>query len=408
MDRVVLAYSGDLESTVAIHWLIHQRNMRVIAFVANVGQAQYLEPLGEIALEIGADSVHILDVREQFADEFILPVLRAGAVYQSGYLLGAALARYLIAGHLVRIAQDERCYHLAHAGTGKGNDQVRFEAAVAAIGPGLTVLAPAREWPMRTHGQLLDYIEKHRLPHAELPPKSLRVDRNLWGGSLMCDELGDPWVQPAEEIYQITTPPERAPARSVQIEIAFEAGRPTALDGQPMPLTGLIEKLTETGGQHGIGREDLVEDRISGLKTRQIYEAPAATILSQAHCALESVTLCRRMLSIKDEMARRYAQIIYDGFWFSDMRESLDAFFDRSQRFVTGATRVKLLKGSCVVTGRQSPHSLYDESQASSGEPDTFDYSAAQGFARMWSLTSRLEAARRPSPDRRPANGGSP
>ena len=405
MDRVVLACSGDLESTVAVHWLIHQQNMRVIAFVANVGQGQYLEPLGEMALEAGADSVHILDLRRQFAEAFILPVLQAGAVGRSGYLLGTALARYLIASHLVRIAQEEPCQHLAHAGTGKGNDQVRFETAVAAIGPDLTVLAPAREWPMRTREQLLAYVDKHRLPRTEDLPHLLRVDRNLWGCSVMCDPLEDPWIAPGEDVYQITTSPSRAPARAEEIEIAFDRGRPVALGSQQMPLLELVERVGETAGRHGIGRDDVVEDRISGLKTRHIHESPGATVLSRAHSALESITLSRRMINVKQDLARHYAQLVYDGLWFSEAREAMDAFFAASQRFVTGEVRLKLLKGAVSVIGRRSPYSLYDESLATTGKRDAFDYSAAQGFARMWSLTSRLEASRPRTPEPGPAEG---
>jgi len=261
---------------------------------------------------------------------------------------------------------------------------------------------------MHTREQKLGYIEKHRLPQPDPRARLLRVDRNLWGCAAMREPLEDPWTAPTEDIYQITTAPSRAPARAESIEIEFDCGRPVALGAQKMRLLELVERVSEAGGRHGVGRQDLVEDRITGVKARQIYESPGATIFSQAHRALEAITLGRPLLTLKDELARRYAQLVYDGFWFSEARESLDAFFDRSQRYVTGTVRLRLLKGSCQVTGRRSPHGLYDASLATTGKGDTFDPKLVHGFARMWSLSSRAEAMRRRSAEPPSDSGGLP
>ena len=402
MQRVALAYSGGLDTSISIHWLKVEKGLQVVAFAANLGQGGDLAPLGERALAAGAEAAHVLDLRETFVREYVFPMLKAHAVYESGYLLNTAIGRPLIGKELVRIAIQENCDAVAHGCTAKGNDQVRFEAAVAALAPQLKVVAPVREWRFKTREQELAYAEEHNIPVTVKRDKLYSIDRNLWGYSIECGALEDPWAEPPADAWQITTSPEQAPDKPTVLEITFEQGVPVALDGQVMNPVELILALNEVGGENGVGRVDMVENRLVGIKSREVYEAPAAAILYEAHRALEDITVSRDVRRTKDVLSQKYAEIIYCGLWFTDLRRALDAFFDRTQEFVSGKLRVRLYKGKCTVLGRQSPHSLYSRGLATYSEGDTFDHESAQGFLSIWNLPIRAEGERRPGEQAEP------
>jgi len=395
MARIVLAYSGGLDTSVAIDWLRRERGFEVIAFAADLGQGKELEPLKARALKTGAVEAIIVDLRERFVREFILPALKANAIYENGYVLSTALGRPLIASELVRIARERRCEYIAHGCSGKGNDQVRFEAVAASLAPELKVVAPLREWQFRTREEEIEYAERHGIEVPVRRESPYSIDRNLWGISIECGDLEDPWVAPPRDAYLVTTAPEDAPDRPEELEITFEAGVPVALNGTRMEPMAIIERLNEVGGAHGVGRSDLVEDRVVGIKSREIYEAPAATILIAAHRGLEEITLSKQVLRTKELLSQRFAELIYEGLWYTDLREALSAFFEVTQRYVAGDVRVRLYKGTCTVLGRRSPYSLYDRSLATYGEGDRFKHSAAPGFLEIWNMPLRAEASRR-------------
>ena len=395
MARVVLAYSGGLDTSICIHWLKAKKGMTTVAFAANIGQGEDLEPLGQRALQTGAQSVHILDLREEYVRDYIFPALKANALYESGYPLNTALGRPLIAKALVEVARDEDCGFVAHGCTAKGNDQVRFETSVGALAPDIRVLAPVREWEFRSREEEIDYAESHHIDIPVTREKPYSIDGNLWGVSIECGELEDPWNAPPREAYQITTDPADAPDQAVEVAIGFEAGEPVRLDGKPMGGVALIEALNELGGAHGVGRLDIVENRVVGIKSREIYEAPAALILIAAHRALEDLVLSKSVRDTKEMLSDQYADLIYNGQWFSDLREALDAFLSETQRCVTGEVRVRLFKGSLAVAGRRSDYSLYDRRMATYGEGDTFDHASAQGFLHIYGLATRAEGLRR-------------
>jgi argininosuccinate synthase len=391
-ERIVLAYSGGLDTSVAIPWLAEEYGAEVIAVTMDLGQGKELEEVRERALTAGATRAHVLDVREEFARDYILPALQAGAVYEGRYPMATSLGRPLIAKQLVEIAAIERATAIAHGCTGKGNDQVRLEVSARALNPNIRVIAPARVWGMN-RPQEMEYARARHLPVPATPQGPYSTDANLWGRSIECGILEDPWREPPEEIYTLTKSAADAPDMPAYVEVAFEGGVPVAVNGITMGLTELIECLTTIAGGHGVGRIDMVENRLVGIKSREIYEAPAAVVLHAAHMELESFVSPRDLERLKRELSVRYADLVYNGLWFTPMRDALDAFVAKVQEKVTGTIRVKLFKGTCTVVGRQSPHALYDHGLATYDAGDQFDHTAAAGFIKIFGLP--LETAAR-------------
>lgn len=395
MARTILAFNGDLESSLALHWLVHERGYDVVTLSINLGQETYLEPLGELALELGASSAQVIDRREMFLHEFALPVLQADAVYQQSCFLGSALARYLIAQEMVRVAREEGCDTVAHGSSSKGNDQVRLETAIASQDPGLKVLAPVREWHLKNMQDKLNYARRRRLPIEEPKVVPVAVDRNLWGVSLYLADLNDSWHEPPADAFVLTRAPEKAPDEPAILTLGFEAGVPCQLNGAPIELLKLVRELNRLGGEHGVGRSDVVEDRLFGIKSREFYEAPVPTILMAAHRDLESLVHSREMIQVRESISRRYAEFVYMGQWFHDARLALQTFFHETQKLVTGEVRLKLYKGTVAVQGRRSPHSLYDGRLANQSNLEQFDNEWAKGFTSLWTLPVRLAAQQR-------------
>jgi argininosuccinate synthase len=398
VPRVIFAFNGDLESRLALHWLVHERGCEVIALSLNLGQEVYLEPLGELALELGASAAQVIDRREAFLRDFALPLLQADAVYQSSCFLGSALGRYVVARELVRLAHEEGCTSVAHSAASKGNDQVRMETAIAALDPQLEVLAPVRQWNLKTLQDKLNYARRRRLPIEEPTGRPATIDRNLWGVSIYLNDLGDSWDEPPAEIFTLTRAPEQAPDQPAVLTVGFEAGLPSSLNGTALAPLPLVRELNRLGGEHAVGRSDVVEDRLFGIKSREFYEAPTPTILLAAHRDLESLVHSRELIQLKESLSRRYAELVYMGLWFNDLRRSLHGFFQQTQRFVTGEVRLKLYKGSCTILGRRSPHSLYDSRLACQSNLEWFDSQWAQGFTSLWTLPSRLAAQQQREP----------
>ncbi|MCX7680350.1 MAG: argininosuccinate synthase [Anaerolineae bacterium] len=393
VNKVVLAYSGGLDTSVILHWLKERYGCEVVTFTANLGQGdEELEGLEEKALASGASKAYIVDLREEFLTEYAFPTMQAGAIYERLYLLGTSFARPVTAKHLVRIAELENADAVAHGCTGKGNDQVRFELTVKALNPFLKVIAPWREWDIRSREDALAYARAHNIPVPVTEKSIYSRDRNLWHISHEGGLLEDPWVEPAEDMFKITVAPEAAPNEPLYLVVDFERGVPVALDGQPMGPVELLTRLNELGGAHGVGRVDLVENRLVGMKSRGVYETPGGTILYTAHQGLESICLDRETLHYKELVAHRFAELVYYGLWFTPLREALSAFVAKTQERVTGSVRVKLYKGSCTVVGRKSPFSLYREDLATFGKDDVYDQSDAQGFINLFGLPLKVKA----------------
>ncbi|MDI6791543.1 MAG: argininosuccinate synthase [bacterium] len=388
--KVVLAYSGGLDTSVIIKWLIENYQAEVIAFSADLGQGENIEPLRKKAMETGASRIYISDLKEEFVTDYIFPALKAGAIYESKYLLATALSRPLIAKHLIEVAKAEQADAIAHGCTGKGNDQVRFELAVAALAPRLRVIAPVREWELGSREAEIEYAQKHQIPIPVTKENPYSIDRNLWGVSIECGILENPWEEPPADAYQITTSPIDAPSQPIYLEVEFEEGLPVKLNGKSFSPVDLINELNWMGGEHGIGRVDMVENRLVGIKSREIYESPAGTILYLAHRELETMVLDRETGQFKELISRQYARLIYDGLWFSQLREALDGFVNKTQTRVTGQVRLKLYKGNASVVGRQSPYSLYRYDLATYEEGDLFDHRSAEGFIRLFGLPLRI------------------
>ncbi len=397
MTRTIFAFNGDLESRLALHWLVHERGEEVVALSLNLGQGVYLEPLGEIALELGASAAHIVDRRAEFLHNFALPVLQANAVYQGGCFLGSALSRYVVAAELVRVAHEQNCRRVAHSSATRGNDQVRLEAALAALDPDLEVLAPVRQWNLATLADKLNYARRRRLPVEEPPARPVVIDKNLWGTSIFLEALIDSWEEPPADVFTLTRAPQDAPDEPATLTLGFEAGVPTTLDGKRLDLLALVRELNRIGGAHSIGRSDVVEDRLFGVKSRELYETPGPTLLRTAHRDLESLVHSRELLQMQEGLSRRYAELVYNGQWFHDLRRALQNYFEATRRYVTGEVRLRLYKGACHVLGRRSPHSLYDGKLVCQANQETFDSQWAQAFTTLWSLPSRV-AARRQAP----------
>lgn len=395
MKRIVLAYSGGLDTSVAVRWLADKYDAEVVAVTMDLGQGKELDNIRERAMAVGAVRAHVVDVREEFAQQYILPALQAGAIYENQYPLATALGRPLITKKLVEIARIEDAEAIAHGCTGKGNDQVRMDVSARALNPEIVVIAPAREWGM-TRPDEIEYARANGIPVPTSVDNPYSTDANLWGRSIECGVLEDPWTEPPEDIYALTKSPTDAPDVPAYVEIEFKAGVPTKVNGVAMPLIELINSLETIAGAHGVGRLDMVENRLIGIKSREIYEAPAAVVLHAAHRELEAMVIPRDLERLKHDLGRTYADLVYNGLWFTPTREAIDAFVAKVQERVIGTIRVKLFKGDCRVVGRRSPHALYDTALATYDEGDRFDHSAAVGFIKLWGLP--VETAARKSP----------
>jgi argininosuccinate synthase len=385
MTKIVLAYSGGLDTSVAIPWLKEKYNAEVIAVTLDLGQGRELNQIRERAIGAGAVRCHVLDVREEFARDYILPALQAGAMYEERYPLATALGRPLIAKKLVEIAQMENATAIAHGCTGKGNDQVRIDVSARAIDPAIQVIAPARVWGM-SRPEEIEYARARNVPVPTTKASPYSTDENLWGRSIECGVLEDPWNEPPDEIYSLTKSPVEAPDAPAYVEIEWAKGVPVAVNGVTMPLTELIGSLETIAGAHGVGRIDMVENRLVGIKSREIYEAPAGIVLHKAHRELEGMVIPKDLQRLKQRLSQEYADIVYNGLWFSPTRDAIDAFVANVQPRVTGTVRLKLFKGDCRVVGRKSPFALYDHGLATYDEGDKFDHSAAEGFIKIWGL----------------------
>ncbi len=386
IKKIVLAYSGGLDTSVILFWLKEKYKAEIITSTANLGQGPELDGIEDKAKKTGASKTYVKDIREEFCHYYVFPALKAGALYEERYPLATALARPLITKGLVEIAEQEGAEAIAHGCTGKGNDQVRFELTAKALDPDLIILAPVREWELGSREEEVRYAQKHNIPVEITEEKPYSLDRNLWGVSIECGPLEDPWKEPLPDAYDITSSPEEAPDRPTYIEIEFREGVPIKLNGKTLPAHLLIEELNRIGGENGVGRIDMVENRLIGIKSREIYEAPAATVLHAAHHALEKLNLDKDTFHFKQIMASKYAELVYNGLWLSPLRQALDSFVDQTQKFISGKIRVKLYKGMCQVVGRKSPYSLYEKRLATYTEEDIFDQKAAKGFMEIWGL----------------------
>jgi len=390
-EKVVLAYSGGVDTSVAIKWLQEKYDLEVIAFSVDVGNEPDFPGIREKALKLGAVKAVVADAREAFVEEFVFPALKANALYQGQYPLATALARPLMARLLVETALKERAKSVAHGCTGKGNDQVRFDVSVAGLAPDLKILAPARDWSM-TRDETIKYAKRHGIPLPVTAESPYSIDQNLWGRSIECGVMEDPWAEPPEDAFIWVRPVENTPDKPEYVEVGFEEGIPVTLNGHKLDGITLIERANDLAGRHGFGRIDHIEDRVVGIKSREVYEAPAALLLIQAHQALESLTLSKEQLRFKQVVSAEYSDLVYNGLWFTSFREDLAAYIESSQRFVTGTVRLKLQKGSSTVVGRKSPYSLYRHDLATYDEGDVFDQSAAVGFIQLWGLPARTQA----------------
>jgi argininosuccinate synthase len=394
VKKVVLAYSGGLDTSVILRWLIEEYGCEVVAFCADLGQGEELLPVRDKALKTGATSVHIVDLRETFVADFIFPMLRAAAVYEGSYLLGTSIARPLIAQAQVQVALEEHADAVSHGATGKGNDQVRFELTYAALAPQLKVIAPWREWDLNSRTALMDFARRHDIPVPVTAERPYSTDRNLFHISYEGGILEDPWAEPPDKMFLLTQSPESAPDIPVYVEIDFETGNPVAVDGDRMAPVPLLTRLNRVGGEHGIGRVDLVENRFVGMKSRGVYETPGGTILTVARRALESLTLDREVLHLRDSLVPRYAEMIYYGFWFSPERQALQTFMDECQRDVSGTVRLKLYKGNVTVAGRRSPRSLYRTDFATFEADTVYRQRDAEGFINLNALRLKIRSLR--------------
>ena len=381
--KIVLAYSGGLDTSCAIRWL-KNKGYDVIAFIADVGQGENFEIVKTRAIKSGAIKVYVKDLKLEFIQDFIWPCLKASAVYEGQYLLSTALSRPLIARHLVQIAKKEKAQFVAHGCTGKGNDQVRFEVSINILSPDLKIIAPLRIWEFKSREEEVDYAKSENIPIDVTKKKVYSIDKNLWGVSIECGSLENPWKEPPEDAYQWTNSVEEAPNQPSICEIEFKQGVPIAINKKSLSPERMINQINKIASRHGVGRVDMVENRLIGIKSREIYEAPAATVLYYAHKELESLVFERQLLHFKELISQKYAELVYYGLWFSDLKQALDAFVDATQKNVSGIVRMKLYKGKAVCIGRRSPYSLYKESLATYTSKDKFDHRLAEGFVRLW------------------------
>ncbi|NIS73845.1 MAG: argininosuccinate synthase [Deltaproteobacteria bacterium] len=390
VEKVVLAYSGGLDTSVILRWLVETYNCQVIAFVADLGQGEELDGVREKALNTGASKVYVEDVKEEFVREYVFTALKGNAVYESFYLLGTSLARPLIAKKQIEIARKEGADAVSHGATGKGNDQVRFELTYYALEPRITVIAPWREWELKSRTDLIHYADRFSIPVPVTAEKPYSSDRNLMHISFEGGILEDPGREPPEDMFVMTVSPEEAPNEPEYVDIDFKAGEPVAVNGKEMRPHDLLAKLNEIGGKHGIGRVDLVENRYIGMKSRGVYETPGGTILFHGHKHLESITLDREVMRLRDTMVPRFSELIYNGYWFSPEMDALRALMDQTQEDVTGTVRLKLYKGNVIVGGRKSPNSLYRTDYATFEEEEVYDQKDAEGFIKINSLRLKI------------------
>jgi len=392
VKKIVLAYSGGLDTSVAIAWLKETYNAEVIAFCADLGQKEELKTVKQKALRTGASKVYVEDLREEFVKDYVFPMLRGNAVYEGFYLLGTSIARPLIAKKQIEIAIKEKADAVAHGSTGKGNDQIRFELTYYALKPDIKVLAPWREWTFNSRESLIDYAAKHKIPVTATKAKPYSTDRNIFHISYEGGILEDPWLESTRDMYTLAVPIEEAPAKPEYVEIGFEQGDPVSLNNKRLSPAKLLEKLNEMGGRHGVGRVDIVENRYVGIKSRGVYETPGGTILHVARRAVQSITLDREVTHLLDSLMPKYAEMIYYGYWFAPERLSLQGMIDEAQKVVTGTVRIKLYKGNCIIAGRKAPKSLYNFKLATFEAEDVYNQKDAEGFIKLNAL--RLKANR--------------
>ena len=394
IKKVVLAYSGGLDTSVILRWLIETYKCEVIAFVADIGQRDELDGLKEKALNTGASKVYIDNMQEEFVRDFVFPALRANAVYEGSYLMGTSLARPIIAKRQIEIAVAEGADTVSHGATGKGNDQVRFELTYNALKPDINIISAWRDpkWTFDSRGSMIDYAQKHGIPVASTKEKPYSSDRNLLHISHEGGILENPWMAPKEDMFVLTVSPEVAPDRATYVEIDFERGNPVAIDGEKMSPAMLLHSINETAGSNGIGRVDMVENRFVGMKSRGVYETPGGTVLWAAHRAVESITMDREVMLLRDSLIPKYAQLVYSGFWYSPEMKVLQKFIDETQENVTGTARVKLYKGNCIIVGRKSPSSLYSEEFVTFEKDRVFDQKEATGFIKLNALRMKIQA----------------
>ncbi len=390
VNKVVLAYSGGLDTSVVIKWLKETYNCEVIAFYADIGQEEDIKAIKQKAIKTGAGKFYSLDLKEEFVREYVFPMLRANAVYEGTYLLGTSIARPLIARKQIEIAKKEGADAVSHGATGKGNDQVRFELTYYALKPDIKVIAPWREWSFNSRQSLIEYAKKHGIPVTATKKKPYSTDRNLFHISYEGGILEDPWAEPPSDMFTLTVSPEKAPQKPVYIDIEFKDGNPKAINGKTLPPAKLLAQLNKIAGENGIGRVDIVENRFVGIKSRGVYETPGGTVLHAAHRAIESITMDREVMHLRDSLISKYAELIYYGYWFSPEREALQELIDKSQNGVTGTARVKLFKGNCIVAGRKSPRSLYNPELATFEAERVYNQKDAEGFIKLNALRLKM------------------
>lgn len=391
IKKTVLAYSGGLDTSVAIKWLKDTYGCEVVAFYADVGQGENIKSIKEKALKTGASRVYSIDLKEEFVRDYVFPMLRANAVYEGAYLLGTSIARPLIAKKQIDIAKKEKADSVSHGATGKGNDQVRFELAYYSLKSDIKVIAPWREWRFNSRKSLLEYAKRHGIPVTVTKKKLYSTDRNLFHMSYEGGVLEDPWTEPPKDMYVLTVPPEKAPDKVTYINIGFKDGNPVSVNERVLSPANLLKKLNAFGGKAGIGRVDIVENRFVGIKSRGVYETPGGTILHAAHRAIESITVDREVMHLKDSLMPKYSELIYYGYWFSPERQALQDFIDKSQKGVTGTVRLKLYKGSCMVVGRKAPRSLYRPELATFEAETIYNQKDAEGFIKLNALRLRIK-----------------
>ena len=389
--KVVLAYSGGLDTSIIIRWMM-ERGYEVVALYADVGQGEDTEKIRRKALATGASKIYIEDLRQEYAQDFCLKALQAGAIYEGHYYMSASLSRPLIAKHLVRVAGIEQAQAVAHGSTGKGNDQVRFEVSVMALAPELEIWAPVRTWEFHSREEEIEYAHKHNIPVEASKAKPYSLDQNLWGVCIECGVLENPWAEPPADIYQWTALADNSPEQPAYVELEFEQGVPVKLNGQARNPVEMLQELNVLGGKYGIGRSDMVESRLVGIKSREVYEAPAAHILHTALADLKTLVLDRDTIHFTYGLSQKYAELTYNGLWFSPLRQALDGFFGTILPRLTGNIRLKLYKGNCTVVGRQSPHSLYNLKLATYDAQDAFNHKDGEGFCKIWGLPLKVQA----------------
>lgn len=391
INKVVLAYSGGLDTSIAIKWLIETYGCEVIAYCADLGQEEDMKAIKKKALKTGASKAYVLDLKEEFVKDYVFPMLRANAVYEGAYLLGTSISRPLIAKKHIEIAIKEKADAVSHGATGKGNDQVRFELAFYALKPDIKVIAPWREWTLDSRESLVKYAKKHGISVPVTKKKPYSTDSNLFHISYEGGILEDPWAEPPEDMFTMTVSPEKAPLKAKYVEVGYRNGDPVSIDGKKLSPAKLLKKLNAIAGKYGIGRLDIVENRFVGMKSRGVYETPGGTVLQVAHRAIESITLDRELLHLRDSLIPKYAELIYNGFWFSPERKALQGFIDNAQKGVTGTVRVKLYKGNTIVVGRKAPKSLYNPKLATFEAEDVYDQKDAEGFIKLNALRLKLQ-----------------